>query len=491
MNFTIPLVRRINGQIFKFHFIVRSVCSGNVKDNGGNNGYEEKLDFDSTVEWKPVVEGTFLGVSSEVSDDDEENDSRKYFSPRQRFFEDARLSVDIIFETLLQDGPGFDTKLALNELRLKISNYLVREVLLRILKSITYSNQCRCAKLGYKFFVWSGEQENYTHTSNTYNLMMKIFADCNEFRAMWIMLDEMTDKHLSITGRTFNILLSTCGEAVMMRKMVERFIQLKTFDFRPFKHSFNAILHSLIVLNQYRLIEWVYQQMILENHSPDILTFNVLMYAKFRLGKVDEVYRLLDEIGRKGISPDMHTYNIFLHILGTRDKPLGALNFMNRMREVGCEPSVVHFTSLIHGLSRAGNLEACKHFFDEMVKKGCMPDVVCYTVMITGYVVSRDLEKAQAMFDEMIVKGQLPNVFTYNAMIRGLCVAKKFEEARSILNEMESRGCNPNFVVYSTLVENLRKARRFSEAHEIMGEMVEKGLYHYVDLLSKFNYRRR
>ncbi|PIA29657.1 hypothetical protein AQUCO_05800044v1 [Aquilegia coerulea] len=449
------------------------------------------MDFDSNLDWKPVVEGTLLGISTQVNDDDEENDFRHSFLPRRRFFEDVRFNVERVIEILQQDGPDFDSKLALNKLRLKVSIYLVREVLLRILRSITHLNKCRCARLGFKFFVWSGEQEKQCHNSNTYNLMMKIFADCNELKKMWILLDEMTIKGFSTTARTFNIMLCTCGEAGMRKKVVERFIQSKTFNFRPFKHSFNAILHSLLVINQYRLIEWVYQQMILEKHSPDILTYNVLMYAKLRLGKLDQVYRVLHEIGMNGVSPDLHTYNIFLHVLGAGDNPLEARNLLIHMKEVGCEPRVIHFTSLIHGLGRAGNLEACEHFFNEMVQNGCMPDVVCYTVMITGYVVANELEKARAMFDEMIINGQLPNVFTYNAMIRGLCVAKKFGEARSMLRDMESRGCNPNFVVYSTLVDNLRKARKFPMAREIMREMEARGLYHYVDLLAKYRYRRR
>ncbi|KAF5202952.1 hypothetical protein FRX31_007461, partial [Thalictrum thalictroides] len=116
MNFTIPLGRRISGKFLKFRVILRSVCCGNGKVYFGNNGYEEKLHFDSTLEWKPVVEGALLGISSQVSDDDEENDFRHSFSPRWRYFEDIRFNVERVIEILQQDGPDFDSKLALNKL---------------------------------------------------------------------------------------------------------------------------------------------------------------------------------------------------------------------------------------------------------------------------------------------------------------------------------------------------------------------------------------
>ncbi|XWS48440.1 hypothetical protein CRYUN_Cryun13aG0077000 [Craigia yunnanensis] len=418
-----------------------------------------------------------------------ESGSDGCFSTRQGFFESGRDDARRILEVLQQDGPGCDAKAALSEMQIRVSGFLVREVLKGILKNINYANKTRCAKLGYKFFVWSGQQEIYRHTANSYHLIIKIFAECEEYKAMWRLVDEMIENGFPTTARTFNILICTCGEAGLARNVVERFIKSKTFNYRPFKHSYNAILHTLLAVNQYKLIEWVYQQMLAEGFAPDILTYNILMHAKYRLGKLEQFHRLLDEMARCGFFPDFHTYNILLHVLGKGNKPLAALNLLNHMKEVGLHPAVHHFTTLIDGLSRAGNLDACKYFFDEMIKNGCMPDVVCYTVIIMGFIVAGKLEKAQEMFDEMIAKGQLPNVFTYNSMIRGYCMARKFEEACSILKEMEARGCNPNFVVYSTLVSHLRNAGRHSEAREVIKNMLEKG--QYVHLLSKIKRFRR
>ncbi|GMH28125.1 hypothetical protein Nepgr_029968 [Nepenthes gracilis] len=427
--------------------------------------------------------------SNDDDDNYDENQFQGNFSARRSFLESTWRDADRIFEILRQDFPGFDVKSELDALKIRVSGLLVREVLLKILRTINCGNKSWCAKLAYKFFMWSNQQGNYTHTVNSYHLVMKIFADSEEYKAMWRLLDEMIDKGYPTTARTFNILICTCGEAGLARKVVERFIKSKTFNFRPFKHSYNAILHSLLGINQYKLIEWVHQQMLTEGHSPDILTYNVLMCAKYRLGKLDQFHRLLDEMGKNGFSPDLHTYNILLHVLGKGDKPLAALNLLNHMREVGSLPSVLHFTTLIDGLSRAGNLDACEYFFNGMFKSGCSPDVVCYSVMIAGYIVAREFEKAQQLFDDMISKGQLPNVFTYNSMIRGLCMVGKFEDACSMLKEMEFQGCNPNFLVYNTLVTNLLNAGKLSEAHEVMRHMVEKGLY--LHLISKFKRYRR
>lgn len=124
-----------------------------------------------------------------------------------------------------------------------------------VLRNVENANKTRCAKLGYKFFVWSGLQENFRHTTNPYHSIMKIFADCEEFKTMWRLVDEMIENGFPTTAQTFNILIHTSGEEGLARKVVQRFIKSKTFNYRPFKHSCNAILYSLLAIKKYKLIE--------------------------------------------------------------------------------------------------------------------------------------------------------------------------------------------------------------------------------------------
>ncbi|KAG2325468.1 hypothetical protein Bca4012_039994 [Brassica carinata] len=456
MNFALAFTTNVVRKAYRFLFPSRKFCNANF-----NGGDESDLGF-------PHLED--LG------------------------FPHLESGASRVLKALRQEETVFDTKSpALDELNVRVSTLLVRDVLVGILRNLGCddddNNKSRCAKLAYRFFLCSREQERFRHTVDSYHLLMKIFAECGEYKAMWRLVDEMVQDGYPTTARTFNLLICSCGEAGLAKQAVVQFIKSKAFNYRPFKHSYNAVLSALLGVKQYGLIEWVYEQMLEDGFSPDVVTYNVLMWTNYRLGKMDRFDRLFDEMGRDGLSPDLYTYNILLHILGRGNKPLAALTTLNHMREVGIEPSVIHFTTLIDGLSRAGNLEACKYFLDEMVRVGCTPDVVCYTVMITGYVVSGELDKAKEMFREMTVKGQLPNVFTYNSMIRGLCMAGEFREACWLLKEMESRGCKPNFVVYSTLVSYLRKAGKLGEARKVIRDMVKKG--HYVHLVPKMmKYRR-
>ncbi|KAL9335782.1 hypothetical protein Peur_072963 [Populus x canadensis] len=86
---------------------------------------------------------------------------------------------------------------------------------------------------------------------------MKIFAQCEEFRAMWRLADEMIEKGFHTTAQTFNILICTCSEAGLAMNVLERFIKSKTFNFRLYKSSYNAILHSLLVLRWGRHLSFI------------------------------------------------------------------------------------------------------------------------------------------------------------------------------------------------------------------------------------------
>jgi pentatricopeptide repeat protein len=178
----------------------------------------------------------------------------------------------------------------------RVSNDLVREVLFRIIVSVDNVNRERFPKLAYKFFVWAGLQEGYQNNTSMYNLVMKVFAECGEVKAMWRLFEEMAEKGQPVSARTFHLLICSSGQIGLRRKLVERFIKSSTFNY-----AFNVILHTLLTIQQYSLIEWVHQKMLLEGHSPDILTYNVVMRSKYMLSKLDQFHRLLDEMGRNGL----------------------------------------------------------------------------------------------------------------------------------------------------------------------------------------------
>jgi hypothetical protein len=164
----------------------------------------------------------------ESDDDDAENLSSGSGSGSRRIPREEWRLADRILRILLQDGPGFSARQALDEMNLRVTNKLVTEVMFRFVVSVDSVNRERYPRLAYKFFLWAGQQEGYRHSTSMYNRVLKAFAQCGEVKAMWGLL-EMTEKGLPVSARTFHLLICTCGQAGLRRRLVERFVKSSSF----------------------------------------------------------------------------------------------------------------------------------------------------------------------------------------------------------------------------------------------------------------------
>ncbi|GAB4858246.1 hypothetical protein Ancab_009643 [Ancistrocladus abbreviatus] len=384
MNSVTHFGQRIIRRISCWYCPVQRFCDCSVYNDGISSGLKSFEDLlKESSDFDPAVD-----VSYGFNDDEH---GFSGVSPRRRFFEDTRRDADRIFEVLRQ--VDLNVKSVMDELNIRVSGLVVREVLLKILRSINYQNRSRCARLAYNFFMWSGQRIKYKHTLNSFHLVMKIFGDCGEFKAMWKLFNEMIEHGYHVTARTLNILICSLGKAGLERPVVERLIKSKTFNFRQHKHCYNAILHSLLAIKQYKLIEWVYQQMLAEpeHFSPDILTYNILIWTKYRLGKTTESQKLLDEMTDNG-------YTV------------------------------------------ASELEKAQQLFKEMIVKGQLPNVFTYNSMICGLCLAGKFAEACSMLNEMEYRGCTPNFLVYSTLVNHLQKAHKLSEAHEVIRDMLEKG---------------------------------------------------
>ncbi|KAG6472495.1 hypothetical protein ZIOFF_069959 [Zingiber officinale] len=206
-------------------------------------------------------------------DDNDDGQSHQYAhsNRRKKSVEEIKHEADRVFEILQQDGPGFSVPSALDQLQLKVSNSLIREVLLRILVMLNNANSLRCAKLAYKFFVWSGQQPGHKHNSNSYNLIMKVFSEAKELKAMCRLADEMTDKGLPITACTakqnITVYACDCSEEVL-RKAKEMIATGSAISLVP--RFFTFLLD--VSVNDFP--DWLFCTSCRRNSSPEPANFS-------------------------------------------------------------------------------------------------------------------------------------------------------------------------------------------------------------------------
>ncbi|KAL8508409.1 hypothetical protein ACS0TY_018863 [Phlomoides rotata] len=309
----------------------------------------------------------FLNESWKSSNNDpnvEEKSWEGNFCGRKGFVDEVKSDAARILEVLHQDCPGFDAKPVLSDLGVRVSGLLVREVLFGILKIISYSNKNRCAKLGFKFFVWSSEQEDYRHTTNAYHMMMEIFAECEEFKAMWRLFDDMIEKGYLTTARTFNILICTCGEAGIARKVVERFIKSKTVL------HFTTLIDGLSRAGNLEACQYFFDEMVKQGCVPDVVSYTVMITGYVVAGQVDKAREIFSEMINRGQLPNVFTYNSMIRGLCMDRKFDEALLMLKEMESRGCNPNFLVYTTIVGYLRNAGKLYQAHEVIKQMVEKG-------------------------------------------------------------------------------------------------------------------------
>ncbi|XP_020258555.1 putative pentatricopeptide repeat-containing protein At1g53330 [Asparagus officinalis] len=160
--------------------------------------------------------------------------------------------------------------------------------------------------------------------------------------------------------------------------------------------------------------------------EPSIVTFGTLISALCNNSKLDEAFKLKEEMPRLyNIEPNAFVYAALIKALCKSGKLEEALSLR---REISGLDSAVYST-LIRALFKAGRKGEVVEILEEM-KKACVePDVVTYNAMIAGFCDDGDLDAALGAMNEMKKEGIKPDVVSYNTVISGFCKKGRAEDA--------------------------------------------------------------
>ncbi|KAL5232144.1 hypothetical protein ABZP36_030920 [Zizania latifolia] len=125
-----------------------------------------------------------------------------------------------------------------------------------------------------------------------HNLVMNVFAQCGELKAMWRLLEEMTDKGLTVSGRTFPLLVCTSGQGGLRWRLVERFIK-----------------SSYVAAGEFDEAQKFFDEMLVRGQLPNVYTYNSMICGLCTLGKFDKACSLLKDMDSHGCTPNFSVYS--------------------------------------------------------------------------------------------------------------------------------------------------------------------------------------
>ncbi|OVA07197.1 Pentatricopeptide repeat [Macleaya cordata] len=354
------------------------------------------------------------------------------------------------------------------------------------------------------FFSWVGQRSGYSHTTETYNMAIKISGCAKDFKHMRNLHNEMRRKGCLITSETWTIMIMQYGRAGLTEIALKKFEEMKTDGCKPNGNTYKYLLIFLCGKKGRKVDEAIkiFHDMIQAGYKPDKelaeiylnclcevgkvsdarkcieylcksgftvpLSYSLVIRALCRAGRLEEALALVDEIGDERSTLDQYVYGSLVHGLLRGGRIDEALVKVQRMKEGGINPTVHVYTSLISHFFKEKQIEKALEIFRKMREEGCEPTIVTYSALIHGYMNMEMVIDAWNIFRRMKLKGPFPDFKTYSMFITCLCKIGRSEEALQLIYEMLDSGIFPSTVNFRTVYYGLNREGKNDLAHTVL-----------------------
>ncbi|XP_065851725.1 putative pentatricopeptide repeat-containing protein At1g53330 [Euphorbia lathyris] len=297
------------------------------------------------------------------------------------------------------------------------------------------------------------------------------------------MFNDMEEILLQLKGETrfapkeafFCNIITFYGRSGLLNNALKVLDEMPNFSCQRTVKSYNSLLNVFMMCKKFDMMRELFVD--IEAHSrPDTCTYNILIRGLTLEGRLDDAWKLFDEMRKRDVIPDSVTFGTLINGLCLESRLEEAFKLKKYMVEVhGVSPDRYVYTSLIKGLFRVGEVDSAFVLKEEMVRDGVKLDAVIYSTLLDGLLKVGRKEEAFGVVEELKSKGCKPDIVTYNVIINGLCKDKDFETAYKILEEMKEKGCKPDIISYNVILSELCKDGKWSEAKDLFEDMPKLG----------------
>uniref|UniRef100_A0ACD5ZSR1 Uncharacterized protein n=1 Tax=Avena sativa TaxID=4498 RepID=A0ACD5ZSR1_AVESA len=338
----------------------------------------------------------------------------------------------------------------------------------------------RCKRKGHaalKFFYWVGRRSYYMHTTDTYNMSMKLAGSAKDFKHMRHLYREMAWAECSPKVDTWNVMICQYGNAGLTKMALETFYQMRQEGFQPDRSTYNHLI-MYASRRKGRKVDAaikIFKEMIDAGYILDSQVLCGYILALCECGMLVDARTSIVSLCKQGFPVQMG-YSILLRSLCRSDRKEEAVCLFDDIEKCGCSRNEHTYGSLIHALLRWDRFEDAVAKLAEMKNAGICQSTHIYTSFITYFFEKRDVAKAMDMFKEMAENGCEPTVVTYSVLIRGLMGMGMLSQAWDVLRRMNLKGPLPDFGTYSMFIRCLCKAGRSEDGLQLIHDMLDGGI---------------
>ncbi|KAM7253119.1 hypothetical protein ACFE04_025737 [Oxalis oulophora] len=306
------------------------------------------------------------------------------------------------------------------------------------------------------FFNWAIKQPMFPKEIDSYNIIFKALGRRKFFESMMRSLNDMKDKCISPNLDTLSILMDSFIRARRVYKAIQLFGNLEEFGFACDSESLDVLLQCLCQRGHVGAATLFLNSM--EGKMQlNIITYNIVIGGWSKLGKVNEIEKILKAMMTAGFNPDCLTFSYLIEGLGRADRVDDAVNIFDNMKDKGCIPNSTAYNAMIFNFISIGDFDGGMKYYKALLSSNCEPDMETFIRLISAFLKHRKVADALEMFDEMISRGFIPSTGTITSFIEPLCSYGPPYAAMMIYKKSRKIGCKVSISAYKLLLMRLSR----------------------------------
>lgn len=276
----------------------------------------------------------------------------------------------------------------------------------------------------------------------------------------------------------FNLLLDALCKCSLVEDAESMFMKVKK-KVRPNANAYTILFFGWCRVRNPKRGMKLLEEMIAEGFTPDNFTYDTGIDTFFKEGMVNEATEIFEFMKKQALplsSPTAKTYSIMILAFVANDRIEECFRVVDEMIKSGCLPDVSTYKELIEGMYMSGKVDETYRFLEEMGKKGYPPDIVTYNCFLKVLCDNKKSEEALDLYSRMIEAGCEPSVHTYNMLVEMFFAMDDPDGAFKTWQEMEIRGCFSDANTYCLMIEGLFKCNKADDALYLLGDVFTRGI---------------
>ncbi|KAE8021300.1 hypothetical protein FH972_007204 [Carpinus fangiana] len=365
--------------------------------------------------------------------------------------------------------------------------------------------------LALGFFNWASQQPGFSHTSLTYQSVLKSLSLYRQFSAIDNLLKQVRARKISLSSSVYRCLIAS---AIIGKKTHNAFLvfsEVSSVIQEIGPEVCNSLLAALASDGYLEYAEQVFEKMVVRGVSLSTLGFGVFIWRFSRNGEVDrgltvldevrrgnseingsiivvlivhglcqasrvsEAYWVLDELRSRGCKPDFMAYRIVTEGFRAMGSAVDIEKVLKKKRKLGVAPRTSDYREFIFALVSERRIWEAKEL-GKVIVGGNFPIEEDVLNVLTGSVSAIDPSSAIMFFKFMVGKERFPTLLTLSNLSRNLCKHGKTEELLEVFRLLSFHDYFKDLESYNMMISFLCKAGRVKEAYGVLQEIKKNGL---------------